>query len=106
MGRAVVVTGATRGLGRGIARGFAQPENTVVITGRDEIALADACSEIEQRGAKAIPIRCDHSDDAQVRQAFAAISEKLDGKIDILVNNAAAVYPQDLMMPGGFWQNR
>ena len=39
MGRADVVTGATRGLGRGIARGFAQPENTVVITGRDEIAL-------------------------------------------------------------------
>ena len=104
MGKAVVVTGATRGLGRGIARGFAQPENTVVITGRDEIALADACSEIEQRGAKAIPIRCDHSDDAQVEQAFAAISEKLDGKIDVLVNNAAAVYPQDLLMPGGFWE--
>jgi NAD(P)-dependent dehydrogenase (short-subunit alcohol dehydrogenase family) len=106
MGKSVVVTGATRGLGRGIARGFGQPENTVVITGRDEIALADACSEIEQRGAKAIPIRCDHSDDAQVEQAFAAISEKLDGKIDILVNNVAAVYPQDLLMPGGSGRNR
>lgn len=104
MGKNVVVTGATRGLGRGMARGFAKAGNVVAITGRDEAALAEAAGEIEQLGAKAVTVRCDHADDHQVEQAFATIADKLEGRIDILVNNAAAVYGQDLLMPGPFWE--
>ena len=102
MGKCIVVTGATRGLGRGMARGFARPGNVVAITGRDEVALAEAAGEIERLGARAVTVRCDHGDDQQVEQAFATIADKFDGRIDILVNNAAAVYPQDLLMPGRF----
>jgi len=104
MGKCIVVTGATRGLGRGMARGFARPGNVVAITGRDEVALAEAAGEIERLGARAVTVRCDHGDDQQVEQAFATIADKFDGRIDILVNNAAAVYPQDLLMPGRFWE--
>lgn len=104
MSKSVVITGATRGLGRGMARGFGQRGNVVALTGRDEAALAEACAEVEQRGARAVPIACDHADDAQVERAFAEIADKLDGQIDILVNNAAAVYGQDLTMPGPFWR--
>lgn len=76
----------------------------MVITGRDEVALADASREIEQAGGKAIGIRCDHRDDGQVEQAFHTIAKKVGGKIDILVNNAAAIYAQELVAPGPFWE--
>ena len=98
-----VVTGATRGLGRGIARGLGSKGATVGVTGRDREALADVCSEIETQGGKALAIVCDHKDDAQVETAFAQVKRDLGG-IDILVNNAAAVYGEDLVAPGPFWE--
>ncbi|WP_442955447.1 SDR family NAD(P)-dependent oxidoreductase [Parasphingorhabdus sp.] len=98
-----VVTGATRGLGRGIARGLGSKGATVGVTGRDIKALADVCAEIEAQGGKALAIVCDHKDDAQVEAAFAQVKRLLGG-IDILVNNAAAVYGEDLMVPGPFWE--
>lgn len=104
MTRTAVVTGATRGLGRGIARGLGRTGATVAITGRDEAALAEAATEVERAGGKAFPIPCDHRDDKQVERAFAAIGDRLEGRIDILVNNAAAVYGQDLVAPGPFWE--
>ncbi len=104
MNKIVMVTGATRGLGRGIARGFAQRGATVAITGRDVAALADVAAEIEHAGGQAIPIRCDHRDDAAVAAAFTALSKQTAGRLDILVNNAAAVYPDQLMAPGPFWE--
>ena len=103
MGKTVVITGATRGLGRGMARGFAQGGATVIVTGRDEAALAEVSAEIERAGGKAIAVRCDHRDDHQVEEAFATIAAKTGGKIDILVNNAAAVHAQELVAPGPFW---
>jgi NAD(P)-dependent dehydrogenase (short-subunit alcohol dehydrogenase family) len=98
-----VVTGATRGLGRGIARGLGSKGATVCVTGRDTDALAGVCAEIEAQGGKALAIVCDHKDDAQVEAAFAQVKRDLGG-VDILVNNAAAVYGQDLVAPGPFWE--
>lgn len=104
MSKTIVVTGATRGLGRGIARGFAKAGVTVAVTGRDSAALSEVASEITANGGEAIAIQCDHRDDSQVERAFAQIAEKSGGRIDLLVNNAAAVYGQDLVAPGPFWE--
>jgi len=103
MSYVAIVTGATRGLGRGIARALGSKGATVGVTGRDTDALADVCAEIEAQGGKALAIVCDHKDDAQVEAAFAQVKWDLGG-IDILVNNAAAVYGEDLVSPGPFWE--
>ncbi len=98
-----VVTGATRGLGRGIAREFGAKGATVIVTGRNETDLADVSAEIAERGGKCLAIACDHSNDESIANAFARIKDEAGG-IDILVNNAAAVHAMDLMAPGGFWE--
>lgn len=98
-----MVTGATRGLGRGIARGLASRGATVCVTGRDTAELAAVAGEIAAAGGKAIAMPCDHADDAQVEALFARVKQDL-GQLDILVNNAAAVYPEFLIAPGGFWE--
>jgi NAD(P)-dependent dehydrogenase (short-subunit alcohol dehydrogenase family) len=104
-----VVTGASRGLGRGIARAFGSKGATVYLTGRagsastaSADALEEAAAEVTAAGGKGIAIYCDHGNDNEVAHAFAQIA-KQSGHIDILVNNAAAVY-QELMIPGGFWE--
>ena len=103
MSRIALVTGATRGLGRGIARSFAAPDTTVYVTGRKADALAQVVDEIAALGGKGVALLCDHRDDAQVAAAFVQIAAEA-GHLDILVNNAAAVYPDALMAPGGFWE--
>lgn len=103
MSKIVLVTGATRGLGRGIARSFAAPDTTVYVTGRKADALAQVVAEITSRGGNCVALSCDHRDDDQVAAAFAQIAAEA-GRLDILVNNAAAVYPDALMAPGGFWE--
>jgi NAD(P)-dependent dehydrogenase (short-subunit alcohol dehydrogenase family) len=100
----VVVTGASRGLGRGIARGFGSKGATVYLTGRAvDGALEAAAAEVDAQGGRGVPVRCDHRDDAQVRALFARVRTESQS-LDILVNNAAAVYPGDLLAPGGFWE--
>lgn len=100
----VMVTGATRGLGRGMARGFAKAGATVAVTGRDPQVLAAVAREVEERGGRALPLPCDHRDDDAVAVAFARLAEATGGRLDLLVNNAAAVHPAALMAPGGFWE--
>ncbi|WP_257538645.1 SDR family NAD(P)-dependent oxidoreductase [Sphingobium sp. CFD-1] len=100
----VLVTGATRGLGRGMARGLAARGNMVAVTGRDSAQLAEVVVEIERAGGKGLALECDHNDDGAVERAFAQLAERTDGKLDLLVNNAAAVYGPELVAPGGFWE--
>jgi NAD(P)-dependent dehydrogenase (short-subunit alcohol dehydrogenase family) len=99
-----MVTGATRGLGRGMARGLASRGHVVAVTGRDEAALAQVVREIEAAGGTGIAIACDHRDDEAVERAFATLAERTGGRLDLLVNNVAAVYGQELVAPGGFWE--
>jgi len=102
-GPVVVVTGASRGLGRGVARAFGAKQAIVYVTGRAAADLDDVVAEIEAAGGTGIAVVCDHRDDAQVAALFAKLARDA-GRVDILVNNAAAVYPDALMAPGGFWE--
>jgi len=103
--KVVVVTGGSRGLGRGIARAFGSKGARVYLTGRGTggDALEHVAEEVRAAGGEAVAVVCDHNDDAQVEALFDRIRTDA-GRLDILVNNAAAVYPQDLIMPEPFWE--
>ena len=95
-GKIVLVTGATRGVGKGIAVGLGESKATVYITGRTlepsankPGSLKETQTEIEEAGGKCIPVRVDHSDDEQVRSLFEQI-ENEQGHLDLLVNNVFA----------------
>ena len=82
MNAIVVVTGASRGIGKGVATELARLGATVYVTARSAIDFA---------GARCTWIRCDHRDDAQTRAAFARILDEA-GHIDVLVNNVWGGY--------------
>lgn len=106
----IVVTGASRGAGKGIALALAKPNRVIYITGRSQAdpsgelpgTLLETVDEIQARGADAVAVVCDHSDDKQVAALFERIKQE-QGYINILVNNAAAI-SNDLIKPGPFWQ--
>jgi NAD(P)-dependent dehydrogenase (short-subunit alcohol dehydrogenase family) len=106
--RVAIVTGASRGAGRGIAVELGAAGATVYVTGRStrrapattyasflsETGLAampgsidDTADEVTAAGGLGIPVRCDHADPDQVRDLFARI-ERERGRVDLLVNNA------------------
>ena len=96
-GKVVLVTGATRGVGKGIAVGLGESGATVYITGRTleplpnnlSGSLKETQAEIEQAGGKCIPVRVDHSNDEEVRALFKQIDNE-QGHLDLLVNNVFA----------------
>jgi NAD(P)-dependent dehydrogenase (short-subunit alcohol dehydrogenase family) len=98
-----VVTGASRGLGRGIARALGSKGMTVYLSGRDSAALEEAADEVTQAGGKGVAVVCDHANDAEVQALFQQVESEA-GRLDLLVNNAAAVHPQELSRPGPFWE--
>ncbi|URM97339.1 SDR family NAD(P)-dependent oxidoreductase [Actinomadura madurae] len=110
MSRVVVVTGASRGAGKGIALALGETGATVYVTGRTR-AEGDAglpgtvfatAEEIGRRGGAGVPVICDHSDDAQVEALFAQVGRD-HGQVDILVNNAFTI-PDGLARRGPFWE--
>jgi len=101
--KVALVTGASRGVGRGAARGLGSKGMTVYVTGRSTEGLAAAVDEIDRAGGRGIAIPCDHADDRQVKAAFERIEAEA-GRLDLLVNNAAAVYGEELGKPGPFWE--
>ncbi len=107
--RVALVTGASRGAGKGIARALAACGDTVYVTGRTRSegdaplpgTVFETVREIEAAGGKAVGVICDHHNDQQVEALFKKIMKE-QGQLDILVNNAAHVH-DDLIKPGGFW---
>ncbi|MBW4642076.1 MAG: SDR family NAD(P)-dependent oxidoreductase [Goleter apudmare HA4340-LM2] len=97
-GKVALVTGATRGIGKGIAIALGEAGATVYITGRrlnnsdasDQVSgsLAETKLVVEEAGGVCVPIQVDHSDDEQVKSLFGRIEEEQDGRLDLLVNNA------------------
>jgi NAD(P)-dependent dehydrogenase (short-subunit alcohol dehydrogenase family) len=85
--RVVVVTGASGGIGRAVAREFATAGTTVALVARGEVGLAAAAAEIEQRGGRALVLPTDVADADQVAAA-AARTEEEAGPIDVWVNVA------------------
>lgn len=100
-GKVAVVTGASRGVGKGIAIGLGEAGATVYVTGRTIQEGADieklggtvfkTAEEVTAIGGKGIAVICDHRDDAQVEKLFQHVKEE-NGQLDILVNNAWGGY--------------
>jgi NAD(P)-dependent dehydrogenase (short-subunit alcohol dehydrogenase family) len=108
--RVAVVTGASRGAGRGIAIALGQAGYTVYVTGRTlkegEAALpgtiGETAAEVTKAGGKGIAVRVDHANDAETKALFERV-ETEQGRLDILVNNVAHI-GDELIQPGGFWE--
>jgi NAD(P)-dependent dehydrogenase (short-subunit alcohol dehydrogenase family) len=100
-GRVALVTGASRGVGKGVAVGLGEAGATVYLTGRTVQTgtspggmggtLAEAAEEVTRAGGLGIPVACDHQDDQQVSAVFARIAGE-QRRLDILVNNVWGGY--------------
>jgi len=87
-GKVVLVTGASRGIGEALARGFCELGAEVVLSSRKQEALDKVAAEINASGGKAFALAC-HVGKAEDRQKLADEVFKKYGKVDVLVNNAA-----------------
>jgi NAD(P)-dependent dehydrogenase (short-subunit alcohol dehydrogenase family) len=100
-GKVALVTGASRGGGKGIACVLGEQGATVYVTGRSVRGqpttlgrpgtIDDTAEEVTARGGTGIAVRCDHTDDAQVEAVFDGIRGE-QGRLDLLVNNAWSGY--------------
>ncbi|AZI36843.1 putative oxidoreductase [Caenibius tardaugens NBRC 16725] len=114
--KVALVTGASRGAGAGIARGFGELGYTVYVTGRTVApgdakgwdgsvlpgTVAETAAKITELGGHGIPVLCDHADDAQVAKVFEQIMDE-QGRLDVLVNNATYIHHQ-LITKMPFWE--
>jgi NAD(P)-dependent dehydrogenase (short-subunit alcohol dehydrogenase family) len=110
-GKVALVTGASRGVGKGIAMGLCEAGATVYITGRTkrgEIvdglggSVFDTAIEAQALGGQCIPFLCDHRDDIQTQQVFETIFTQ-QNHLDILVNNVWAGYQYMVEDTGKDW---
>jgi NAD(P)-dependent dehydrogenase (short-subunit alcohol dehydrogenase family) len=86
-GKVAIVTGAGRGIGRGIAVEFAREGARVAVASRSLPSIEETLAEIRALGGEAIGIRCDVGDPGAIARTTAETAEAF-GRIDILVNNA------------------
>jgi NAD(P)-dependent dehydrogenase (short-subunit alcohol dehydrogenase family) len=108
-GKVAVVTGASRGMGKGIALALGSEGATVYVTGRTVAhdthplpgTVGETAAEVDRRGGKGIAVQVDHANDDQVAALFQQVQRE-QGRLDILVNNAIAI-PAELTQPGPFW---
>jgi NAD(P)-dependent dehydrogenase (short-subunit alcohol dehydrogenase family) len=91
-GQVAIVTGAGRGIGRAAALALAQAGAAVVLAARSNDEIHNLADEIKHHQGQALAIPIDVSDVAQVDYLL-VLTLRAFGKVDILVNNAALVYP-------------
>ena len=106
--KVAVVTGASRGGGKGIATALGEAGATVYVTGRSirgnqttdipDETIEDTAETVSQSGGDGIPVRVDHKKDEQVEELFSRV-KKEQGRLDVLVNNAWGGYE----IGDGFW---
>ena len=113
--KVAVVTGASRGAGKGIALALGATGMTVYVTGRSTSVslgrlrdtvlpgtILETAAQISALGGRGVAVACDHRDDAAVQAAFERVASE-SGRLDILVNNAASIHDA-LIEPGAFWE--
>ncbi|MBR3210998.1 MAG: SDR family oxidoreductase [Bacilli bacterium] len=88
-GRVAVVTGASSGLGRQMAEGFAKQGADLVLLARRVERLEEAKAELEKYGVRVLPLKCDVTSTEDINKAAEA-AEQAFGKVDILVNCAGS----------------
>ncbi len=109
-GRVAIVTGASRGIGKGCALELGAAGATVYVTGRtlEEGAAAlpgtigATADEVTALGGRGVPVRCDHRCDDEVEALFERVVEET-GRLDVLVNNAFLI-PKELTSGLPFWE--
>ncbi len=106
-GKIAVVTGASRGIGKGIAIALGEQGCRVYVTGRStgdgERTIDTTARLVTRAGGEGRPIQCDHGNDAQIAALFNRIGKE-SGRIDILVNNVYKI-PEPPAWGGGFWEH-
>ena len=97
-GKTLFITGASRGIGKAIALRAARDGANVVIAAKTKVpnpklpgTIFSAAEEIERAGGNALAVACDIREETEVKAAVAASVERFGG-IDVLVNNASAIY--------------
>src|SRR4029077_899801 len=108
MDMVAVVSGGSRGAGKGIAIALGRSGATVYVTGRSQTpdaspyggTVAETAALVSEAGGKGIPICIDHSNDEAVAGLFARVGRD-HGRLDFVVKQAAKV---GLPLPGGFWE--
>jgi NAD(P)-dependent dehydrogenase (short-subunit alcohol dehydrogenase family) len=106
-GRITLVTGASRGVGKGIARALGEQGAVVYVTGRTSGAgdrtIEETARLVDAAGGEGRPVRCDHGDDAQIAALFERVRDEA-GRLDVLVNNVFKI-PDPPAWAGGFWDH-
>jgi len=110
-GRVAVVTGASRGIGKGCALELGAAGATVYVTGRTARAgehalpgsVGATAEELTKLGGQGIGVACDHRDDAQVARLFERVADEQGGRLDVLVNSAFVI-PRELTSGKPFWE--
>ena len=106
-GRVAVVTGASRGIGRGTAIALGERGATVYVTGRStgdgELTIDTTARMVEAAGGRCIPVRVVHGVDAEIASLFAQVRAEV-GHLDLLVNNVYKI-PDPPAWGGGFWDH-
>ena len=110
--KVAIVTGASRGIGRGIALGLGEAGWTVYVTGRTlrdgesdrPGTLTTTAQEVSEKGGHGIAVRCDHRSDTETETVFRRVQDER-GRLDLLVNNATS-YTTDIGPPedAPFWE--
>ena len=103
-GRLALITGANRGIGLAIARALAREGCNLIITGRDERALAKARTELEKLNVQVLAQSCDVRSPDSVDYLFALV-RGLHKPLDILINNAGIGHPNHTVgeLPYPIW---
>lgn len=106
-GRIAVVTGASRGIGKGIAIALGERGCTVYVTGRTagdgDRTIDETARRVTDAGGEGRAIQCDHGEDGQIEALFQQIGREA-GHIDVLVNNVYKI-PNPPAWGGGFWDH-
>jgi len=106
-GKVTLVTGGSRGVGKGVARALGEQGAIVYVTGRSsgggERTVESTARAVDEAGGEGRPIRCDHGDDREIAALFERIRDEV-GRLDVLVNNVYKV-PDPPAWGGGFWDH-